>query len=277
MSAAVSMPAPLRILDEDGTVHFTHLKKLSLSGRQYLAAVNEPSEPTSQMLLGTCVHFLVLGQRTGGKPIVRFDGERRSGKKWDEFAAANDGAEILTAPEWAKAEAIANAVKADPVARARLDGARFETPLSWEEDGLKLSTSGVDIFTALAALGDLKTTPSTHPDTFTRHAFRMLYPQQLAFYRRGARANGLDVSGGLFVLGVETRSPFEVVDLELTEAMIDFADRTVSLWLEKLHVYIDACPAPRSYAEWPGYAQSPIPWDVPPWMQPGDEDEEEDA
>ena len=220
------------------------------------------------MLLGTLVHFLVLGARPGAKPLMRYDGGTRQGNAWKEFAAAHADAEILTAKEWAEGEAIADAVVRDPVARARLEGARFEVPLAWEEHGLKFSTSGIDIVTADDAAGDLKTTQTTLPEAWTRLAFRMLYPQQMAFYRRGARANGIACSRGLFLLGVETRAPFEVVDLELTEGMIDFADRTVSLWLEKLRVYKES-------NQWPGYAQSPVPFDVPAWMR--DEEEVDDA
>lgn len=264
---------PLRVVGEDGTVHFSDLKKLALSGRQYLHAVNTPHEPTSAMLVGTCVHFLVLGARPGAKPLVKYDGTRR-GKEWDAFRAAHLDAEILNATEWATAERIAEAIKADPVARVRLEGARYEVPLTWEEDGLKCSTSGVDIVTADGALGDLKTTPTTYPPHFMSHAFRMLYPQQLAFYRRGARANGIALPKGLFLLGAETKAPYEIVDLELTENMLEFADRTVTLWLEKLRVLIDACPAPRCVTEWPGYAQAPMPWDAPAWA--GEDAAEED-
>lgn len=265
---AESERVAMRTCDEDGTHHFSQVKKLALSGKQYLHACNSPNEPTSSMLLGTLVHFFVLGARPGSKPLVCFKGAKRQGKAWDEFQAANAGAEIVTATEWERAEAIADAVKRDPVAQLRLAGAQFEVPLQWtEEGGIVCSTSGIDIVRA-KSIGDLKTTTSTQPEAWQRQALKMLYPQQMAWYRRGARANGLDVSEGLFVLGVETRPPFEVVDLELTEAMIDFADRTVSLWLEKLRVY-------RESNQWPGYAQSSVPWDVPSWMQSSDDEDEE--
>jgi hypothetical protein len=278
--ASAPQDAPtLRTLSEDGTLHFSELKALALSPRQYLARVNLGLVPTAPMRLGTLVHWRVLGaQRAGAKPIVIYDG-RRSGKAWEDFEARHAHAEIFTAAEDARAQEIAAAVLADPIARARLEGARVEVPLTWEEGGLKCSTSGIDVLTASAALGDLKATSTVHPDTWTRHAFRMLYPQQLAWYRRGARACGLDVRGGLFLLGVETKAPFEVVDLELTEAMLDFADRTLTLWLERLEVLLASCPSPRSFLDWPGYAQAPIPWDVPPWHARDEEadDEDEDA
>lgn len=271
-----SAAPPIRTCDEDGTHHFSTLKKLALSGTQYLHACNSEFEPTRDMLIGTVAHLLILGERPGAKPVVLFDGDARRGKAWETFKAEHEGAEIVTAPEWAEANAIAAAVRWSPVACARLKGARFEVPLVWEEDGLKFSTSGIDIVCPSGDIGDLKTTASTQPETWMRQAFRMMYPQQLAFYRRGARANGIQVRG-LFCLGVERKAPHEVVELELTERLIDFADRSVTLWIEKLKGYRQSIPEPRTVYDWPGYAQSPMPWDLPSWAQDDEEDGDEVA
>lgn len=264
----------LRTVAEDGTLHFTDLKKIDLSGRQYLHALNNPSDPTSRMLLGTAVHVKLLGARQGAKPLLVFNGKSRRGKEWDLFKAKNDHAEIVTDPEWELAERIAEAVRTDPVAQRRLEGARYEVPMTWEESGFKCSTSGVDILGG-ASLADLKTTPSTHPETWQRHALKMFYHCQLAWYRRGARANGIDCSRGLYLLGVETSPPFEVVELALSEDLIDLADRTLAKWLEKLRGYVLSCPEPRAVTDWPGYAQSSVAWDAP-WRQENDEESEEE-
>jgi hypothetical protein len=69
---------------------------------------------------------------------------------------------------------------------------------------------------------------------------------------------------------VETKRPYEVVELDLTEPMIDFADRTVELWLQKLRVY-------RESNQWPGFAQSPVPFDVPAWLRQDEEEAEDEA
>lgn len=265
MSAAVSLPA-MRTCDEDGSHHFSHVKRLNLSAKQYLHAVNAPNEPTRPMLVSTAVHQIVLGPRAG-KRVVVFDGDRRGTNAWKDFASKHDGADILTAPEWAEAREIAEAIGNDPLVRTRLDGARKEVPLEWEDGGLKCSTSGIDIL-GHGALGDLKGTHTSQPDAFMRTAFRMLYHVQLCWYRRGAIANGVDVSRGLFVLGYEMKAPFEVVDLEMTERLVELGDQTLTVWLEKLRVY-------RESNEWPGYCQSPIPWDVPRWMQDDEDDDEE--
>lgn len=278
-SAANDGPS-LRVLAEDGTLHFSHLKKLALSGVQYLHAVNTEIEPTRAMLIGTTVHHMILGARPGAKKLVRFDGAARRGKGWDAFLAAHprDTHEIVSLSEWAEAEAMAASIRRSPIAMRRLEGARFEVPLRWEENGIPCSTSGVDIIPVGGGLGDLKATSSTHPETFKRHAFRMLYPQQLAFYRRGARANGLDV-GEMFILGVESKAPYEVVELRLTPDLADMADRSISLWIEDLRRNMLAIPNPETIYDWPGYAQAPVEWDVPPWERGGelDEDEGEDG
>jgi hypothetical protein len=219
------------------------------------------------MLLGTGLHLKTLGPRPGGKRVIVYDGARRSGNDWKAFKAKNDDAEILTAPEWELVERIHAALVADPVAQQFLWNAQFEVPLTWDEGGLLCSTSGIDIVVN-SMIGDLKLTSSTQPEEWCRHAFKMNYPQQLAFYRRGARANGIDTSKGLFLLGIEAKEPFEVVALELTENMIDFADRCVSLWLGKLRTYKDS-------NQFPGYAQRPLPFELPNYLDDEDDEEEE--
>lgn len=268
----------LRTAGADGGVHFSDLKKISLSGRQYLHSCNTETEPTRAMKLGTAVHFIVFDcLREGAKPIVHYEGERRSGKDWEACVAKNPGAEILTDPEWKEAAAIAAAVRDDELALRYLnDGARFEVPLKWQEGGITCSTSGVDIVTAGHMIGDLKTTKTAQPDAWKSHAFKMLYPQQVAWYRRGAIANGIDVSGGLFLLGVETRAPYEVVPLELTEDLMLMADKSLTIWLEELRKCLHDCPAPRRVKDWPGYVQLPVPFDAPRWARDEEEDDDEE-
>ncbi len=260
-------PEPFRTCDADGTHHYSQIKKLALSGKQYIHAVNTPFEPTPAMLLGTAVHAIVLGERPGA-PVVVYPGQTRQGKAWDEFEKAHEGAEIVTATEWSRAETIAAAVMRDPLALRYLDGARKEVPLAWEDNGIKCSTSGIDIVPD-GMIGDLKTTTTVQPEKLGYQARSMHYAEQLCFYRRGCIANGIDVSKGLFLLCVETKAPYEVVPFELTEQRIDVAERTLSLWMEKLRIFTDA-------GQWPGYTQSPIPLDVEAWER-DDEDEEAES
>ena len=264
-----SDPPPFRTCDEDGTHHFSHIKALALSGKQYIHRVNTPFEATAAMRLGTCIHQIVLGARPG-KDVIVYSGKTRQGKAWEAFEEEHEGADtIVTANEWSKAEEIADAIMRDPLSRPYLDGSRKEVPLAWEESGLKFSTSGIDILPE-GMLGDLKSTGTVEPDKLKKHIGRMSWAEQVVFYRRGARLHGIDTSKGLFLLCAETKAPFEVVPFELTERRIDMAERTVSLWIEKLRVYTTC-------GMWPGYTQAPIPLDIEPWQEDDDDDTEEDA
>jgi hypothetical protein len=264
MSAAVSHADDPTIDPCTGPVHFSALKRIGDSGRQYLEALKGGKSTPAQML-GTAVHTMVLGARSG-EGVVCYAG-RRAGKEWDAFALANRHATILNETEWCKAEAIASAVLADPVAQDYMAGARFEVPLTWQDGDVTCATSGIDIVQP-ARIGDLKTATSTHIERFQRQAFGFSYHCQLAWYRRGAIANGLDVSGGVFVVAVETVPPYEVVVHELSEDLIDLGERTIALWLERLRVY-------RTCNAWPGRAQTAVTWSVPSWMVGKDEGEEE--
>lgn len=262
----------LRTCDADGTHHFSQLKRIALSGRQYLHAVNSKFTPSPAMLLGTAVHAIVLGQRAD-KPVVVFAGKARSGKAWDEFEAAqHPDAEIVTAAEWARAEEIADSVLSDPVARERLDGSRFEVPLAWEEDGLKFSTSGIDILGG-GRLGDLKTSATAEPARFRRQVRDMHYAEQLALYRRGCLVHGIDVSKGMFIICAEVKAPFDVVVHQLTDRRAAKADRTLSGWIETLRNHRLSIPDARSVRDWPGHAQAAMDLDIEEWEE--DEEDEE--
>jgi hypothetical protein len=249
---------------EDGCVHFTHLKKLADSGEQFLTAISEPHRSSDAQELGSCVHALTLGQRKD-RPVVCYTGKIRSGKAWEAFEAENAGATIVNATTWAKAERIAASVLRNPTAIEYMAGARFEVPLRWDDGGVPCSTSGVDIVGG-GRIGDLKTANTTHIEKFQRQAFGYSYHAQMAFYARGAKANGIDTSRGLFILAVETVPPYEVVVHDIDADLLDLADKTISIWLEKFRVY-------RESNQWPPRAQSSVLWTVPTWMQGDEEDD----
>jgi hypothetical protein len=266
MSAATTLEIPPpRMFAEDGSVHFTDLKKVGDSGVQYLHSVNGKREPTRAMLIGTGVHHLVLGARPDAK-VAFYPGDKRVGAEWAKFDAAHPGYDILTRPEADEARAIANAVLTDPVAKEFLCGARFEVPLRWSDGELEYSTHGIDIIQP-GRIADLKTTNTTSLEPWQRQAFNFSYHCQMEFYRRGCVANGIDVSQGMFVIGVDIRAPYEVVVLEMSEELVELAAKTVSLWIEKLKVYVAS-------KQFPGRAQSPIVWQPPAWLRSDDEEDD---
>lgn len=253
-------------------VHFSDLKRMALSPAHVKAALAAKFESTRAMKVGTVMHHLVLGPRLPSKdprdpkPLIKFDGDRRSGKVWEKFEADYGAThEIVTIPEWNDAIPMADAVMADKEARSYLDGARLEVPLRWESQGVWCATGGVD-FLHDDWFGDLKSTTCTEPEAWRRHAWKLLYPQQLAFSEEGVIAKGFAPKKRILI-GVESDPPYVVTCLSLTERLMDHARRSVALWLERLIVS-------RENDFWPGYTQTTVEFDLPAWF--GADDDEED-
>ncbi len=125
--------------------------------------------------------------------------------------------EIVTEAEWRKAEPAALAVLAHPVARELIDGSRREVALQWEDAGIKCETDGIDgVNDRLRLIWDLKWSGvSSEPEEFSRHATRMGYPAQMAWFARAAAANGIATDGGVYLIAVEAEPPYVTTCLRM--------------------------------------------------------------
>ena len=225
-------------------VHYSRLHLMAKSPAHYKAAETYPREDTLSMRIGRLVHSLVLG----GDYVV-YDGTRR-GKAWDAFVAENEKRDIVTASEFATAEPVATAVKANDNAMRLLTG-DLEIRREW-------SVAGRAVAGRLDCLGagfvtDLKTTTNAEPGWFARQAIRMGYHAQLAWYLDGA---AFPTEARAFIVAVETTPPNVVTCFELSPRALDMGRRTYRLWMERLLV----CEASDT---WPGYVESIIPLDSP--------------
>jgi len=250
-------------------VHFSELVEMHKSPAHYLTARQRNKEPTRDMLVGTVVHHLVCGPHKS-KPLVRYDGDERKGNVWKDFAKAkkaeHPGCDIVTAKEWADAEPIANAVLADPVARELLVGAHREVPLKWKSGPVDRETHGIDIVGA-NYIADLKRTSCTDPAAFSRHAAKHHWHCQLADYSEACAQNGINTSGGVYLIGVEPKPPYAVTVLRLGVLDLELGAKSLAKWLERLIV----C---RENDHWPTYVQRITEFEMPAWI--GGDDEEED-
>ena len=105
-------------------------------------------------------------------------------------------------------------------------------------------------------IADLKTTPTAHPELFTRHAMRMHYHAQLDWYANGARlAKVADVSA-LYTIAVETKPPFAVTVHRMTERLLQDGRIRWSAWLELLRVA-------EASDRWPAYVEHVVEMDLP--------------
>lgn len=233
-------------------VRFSRLKLMGRSPAHYAAAT---FDETTAMERGSAVHSLVLG----GQPVTAWrktseNGNAcpRRGKDYDAFQADNPGALILTPGEFDLAEAIANAVKANRLAMAALDGER-EVERRWRfgarECGGRIDALPFDGVT------ELKISMTSDPRKFIWHALRQGWLSQDVWYLDGCAAGG-DARRVCRIVAVEPKPPFAVTVFKLTPGAMIQARRTYRLWFEQLMV----CEASDS---WPPYAQSEVDLDVP--------------
>lgn len=269
------------MMHPDGTVHFSDLKQFAKSPAHYRHSVEHPRETTRPMRIGSIVDMMLL---TSNMPLV-YQGDRRGTKAWEDFVRGarhllREGEEIYTQPEYDDALPIVQAAIQSDIAREYLGllpldskeedldyaaSRRTQVPLKWEVNGIPRSTRGIDVLIG-NRLVDLKVTNSTQPKQFRYHALKMLWHAQLADYEEACGQNGIDVSGGLFLVGIESTAPYPITVLRMTEGAIEAGKRCLAAWLEQYKACSDA-------NVWPGYVQCVQDLDVDAvWF--GDEEED---
>lgn len=160
---------------------------------------------------------------------------------------------IVTAAEYEQSARCADAVRTHPLARELLEG-ECELPLRWSVLGREAGGQLDVVSRARRSITDLKTTTKAEPGWFIRHAIGMAYHAQLDWYREGARENGYPIDE-CHLVAVESRPPYAVTCLRLTENALEEGRKVWRLWLERL------LGCERS-GEWPEYVQSVVDFDV---------------
>lgn len=204
-----------------------------------------------------------------GEELRCYPGAVRRGKEWDKFLAANEGTTVVlqkdydqasaiveqeragivlvSKEQFDRAHAIADAIKANEVARRVLlsPDATREQRIDWTWNG-RAWRSTPDAC-GLRFLAELKTTRCADPAWFWRDALRMHYHVQLAIYAEAIeRTTGVKPTR-VYLFAVESNPPHAVTAFELTARSLDhgrmLAERWHARWLE--------CEARN---EWPGYS-----------------------
>lgn len=254
-----------------GHVHFSNLRAMNLSAAHFQASITHPFKATPKMQHGTLVHTLTLGngpdEPDALDSIEIWTGKSRQGKAWEEFRSGlADHVLTPTEKEYDRALAAAKAILADPRAREALEGEK-EQAFEWSVMGRKCAGRLDVINRPKRRAVELKTTALAQPDWFVRHALKMHYHAQLAWY-----VDGLELEGAT-IIAAETRPPYAVEVFELTPRALEKGRMLVRKWMERLLI----C---ESSGEWPGYSQCVNELDVPDTLEDlvfPDDDEEEAA
>ena len=237
-------------------INWSTLKNMGASPLHYRHACDEDNEGSTRMLLGSAVHTAVLEPDEFPIRYAVFEGATRRGKAWDEFEAAIADKDILKASEYRLALAVRDAVMAHKPARDLLTGTS-EVVKTWTDHVTGLACKcRIDHINAAGLVVDLKTTGSVDAREFERTSARMQYHGQVAYYERGA-----DVSGSpAYIIAVEIDPPHDVAVFGVTAFALDYGDRLVSEYLNR----VKACA---ESGTWPGRYQSVQELNLPAWME----------
>lgn len=233
-------------------VHWSTLKELAKSPAHYQFALERPWEETPSQRLGTAGHCRALeSDDVFHARFVLFDGDRRT-KEWKAFQADNVGRTILSREEWDAAHAMADAVRAHPLAAALLSDGEAEQSLQWTHrthlgsESYEVECGGRMDFVGSMGLVELKTSRAASPYEFPREVAKFDYHGQVAFYADGLLSLGKPVSAVWFV-AVENDAPHGVAVYRVPDAVLDAGRERYFLLLDRLHL----CERTNHWPAWP--------------------------
>jgi hypothetical protein len=226
-----------------------------------------PPQPTHAMEIGTAAHKLVLGI---GAQLVIIDAKDYRTKAAQETrdAARAAGKVPLLPGEYAQAQAMADAVRAHPVAAALFnpDGGAPERSLFWQDPqtGVWLRSRldwlphQVRAWGQRMVITDLKSAAAADKASVTKAMQNYGYFQQAPFYSDGVRVLGLDDDPAFVFVFVESAPPHLVSVVQLDDDAMAAGRARNRIAIER---YRDCMEA----GVWPGYSSEIETISLPSW------------
>ena len=261
-------------------VNNSSLRPIQKSMAHYKAALEEPSEPTEAMKLGSFLHggvlepLVALGRYVVMPPfhdqVRRPDGSRydnpRNTKPYKElkaeFMAANADKTVVDSDWYESLIGITRAMRAHPdVCRSFQAGCESEVTLVWRSPATGLLCKcRLDVLNRSGGqrrIGEFKSTADA--SQFEWQMWRLNYHRQFAFYQ-----HGLYVLTGeryeVFVIAAETTAPYGLRAAPVDPETLEVGRGIYRGCLEE----IAEC---RARNEWPGYVD-PDAWRLPESKMP---------
>jgi hypothetical protein len=241
------------------------LKHLRRSAAHYLAAKENPIDPTPAMILGSLVHCAVLEpERFAAETILqpeKFDRRTKAGKEAAaEFEARAEGKTVLTVDQDAICTGIINSLFSGrhETARKLLEGGKPEVSFAWEDAMTgQMSKCRVDWLRSDNIMVELKSTADASHKAFMRQCANLDYDLSAAWYRGGVKAVTGEKMDYVFIV-VETSAPFEIAVYTPDDAFIENGKAKIR---QALETYTKA----KESGIFAGYADEVTELELPPW------------
>lgn len=229
-------------------LHFSQLKHIALSARNYLWHAENPSDSASKRK-GRAVHSYLLGS---GAAVVECPIPRNEKHAaYQDFMMRHAGKEILSPSEFLEANMMRRALEEHPRAMELLEGER-EVTRDWQWCGV--DCQGTPDVVRGEHITELKTSKTAHPEWFPREATRYGYHAQLAWYLISVvgELDPKEHDGGDSIVVVENKPPYHVTVFDVMPADLEAGRKCIRLWIEKL------LNCERS-GRFPGYVEGSVP------------------
>ncbi|AHF03419.1 exonuclease VIII [Marichromatium purpuratum 984] len=191
-------------------------------------------------------------------PVV--DRRTKAGKaEWAEFQADAEarGLLVVTADQMTRAQAMRDAVIAQPFARALLADGDPEVTMLWERDGVSCKARADWVCGGHQVIVDLKTAADASEQGFRRAVGQWRYHMQAAHYIDAARATGLGERTFVFIV-VESEPPHGVALYQLGERELHAGGVRIRRAMDAYRECVDT-------GSWPGYPTEISPIELAPW------------
>lgn len=253
-------------------LNWSRLKLMAKSPAHYQWALTEPREDTDALLAGRAVHTAVLEPKLFPQRFATFTGERRAGKVWEEFEAANIGRDLLTMKQAMMVSNIATSIRRHPEAVKWLSLGAAEqsfyftvkTPSVGDFPPSEWPAKARIDYLGARGIVDLKTAADGSRDGFARAAWRLGYLGQAAWYVDAVQAVTGRECPFTFIV-VEKTAPYVVSVLQVPDDLIDVGRDHY----RGLLAHLALCERTN---HWPGYVDGVGVLELPSWVRLEDED-----
>lgn len=213
---------------------------------------------TTAQAIGKLWHTALLEPEELDKRFMCTDVERRGTKAWDAAQLVAGDRDLIKADDWYEMEAMRESIKKQGgplVSCMEYPGLLTEVSFFWWDYPSKVFCRGradMAIFEHGIA-GDVKSTVDADED-FKFAVRDYLYHWQAAFYKRGLRWLGIEISDFPF-FAIEKSKPYLYSSWSMPEQITRHAENKIITLLDEYRVCIDT-------GVWPGYPTeiAPIPY-----------------
>jgi exodeoxyribonuclease VIII len=247
------------------------------------ADIEQPSEGTDAMRLGTAIHAAVLepelfarryslagsccaelksgprkGQPCGNTGTACHDGEWYCGQHKQD--GAPDSVIALNMNDWNACVGIRASLLAHPKLSKLVDAeGRSELTVVWDdpETGVRCKARVDRLIEKFGIVLDLKKTLDARADAFERKIFEFGYYRQLGLYQDGLAAHGIEIKH-LVIAALESERPYAVAGYRLSDGAADAGREELRKLLNKYA----ACQAENN---WPAYPNDITELSLPSW------------